>query len=241
MPHHYAFLAASLGASFLFGVAAGNVVLGAPRDARGTMTSGILDHLNPYALFTGATTVSVFAMHGDIYLHLKTEGEYQAWLEWVIWTCFGLFLALFLIQTMGMLVEVPRATANLRVSTWPWVVPVANVLAIADIPGSLFRKKPAAAFIRSSFNVFAYVFLLMTALWPNIMVATNPTRGLSLSDATGSDKTLIIGLIMEVVGLPFVVAYSALVYWTFRARRGWSGTALEPGRRIQGKRPIANR
>ena len=88
----YAFFAASLGAAFLFGVAAGNVVLGVPLDQRGTMTSGILDQLNPYALLTGATTVSVFAMHGGIYLHLKTEGEFQARLERVVWTCFGLFL-----------------------------------------------------------------------------------------------------------------------------------------------------
>jgi cytochrome bd-type quinol oxidase subunit 2 len=34
--------------------------------------------------------------------------------------------------------------------------------------------KPAAAFVSSSFNIFAYVFLLVTALWPNIAVASDP-------------------------------------------------------------------
>ena len=214
----HAFFAASLGATFLFGVAAGNVVLGVPLDERGTMTAGILDQLSPYALLTGATTVSVFAMHGGIYLHLKTEGEFQARLERVIWTCFGLFLTLFLIQTMWTLVEVPRATANFRASKWLWVVPMINVLAVANIPRSLFVKKPAAAFVSSSFNIFAYVFLLMTALWPDIVVATDPAHSLSLSDAASSDKTLIIGLIVVAVGMPFVVAYSAVVYWTFRGK-----------------------
>ena len=188
----------------------------------------MLDQLNPYALLTGATTVSVFAMHGGIYLHLKTEGEFQARLERVIWSCFGLFLTLFLIQTMWTLVEVPRATANFRASKWLWVVPMANVLAVANIPRSLFRKKPAAAFLSSSFNIFAYVFLLMTALWPDIVVATDPARSLSLSDAASSDKTLIIGLIVVAIGMPFVVAYSAVVYWTFRGRCGWSRIATEP-------------
>ncbi|MGC8638792.1 MAG: cytochrome d ubiquinol oxidase subunit II [Isosphaeraceae bacterium] len=214
----YAFFAASVGAAFLFGVAAGNVVLGVPLDERGTMTSGILDHLNPYALLTGATTVSVFAMHGGLYLHMKIEGEFQDRLERVIWTCFGIFLTLFLIQTMWTLVEVPRATANFRTSKWLWVVPMANVLAVANIPRSLFRKEPAVAFVSSSFNIFAYVFLLLTALWPDIVVATDPAHSLSLADAASSDKTLIIGLIVVAIGMPFVLAYSSVVYWTFRGK-----------------------
>ncbi|MFO0888011.1 MAG: cytochrome d ubiquinol oxidase subunit II [Isosphaeraceae bacterium] len=214
----HAFFAASLGATLLFGVAAGNVVLGVPLDSRGTMTSGVLEQLHPYALFTGVTAVSVFAMHGAIYLHLKTEGDLHARLGRVIWTCFGLFLTLFLIQTMWTLVEVPRATLNFRTSRWLWVVPVANVLAIANIPRSLVLGKPAAAFVSSSFNIFAYVFLLMTALWPNIIVATDPAYSLSLSDAASSNRTLVIGLIVVAVGMPFVVAYSAVVYWTFRGK-----------------------
>jgi cytochrome d ubiquinol oxidase subunit II len=214
----YAFFAASLGATLLFGMAAGNVVLGVSLDGRGTMTAGVLDQLHPYAVLTGATAVSVFAMHGAIYLHLKTEGELHARLVRVIWTCFGVFLSLFLIQTMWTLVEVPRATANFRSSRWLWAVPVANVLAIANIPRSLVLGKPAAAFVSSSFNIFAYVFLLMTALWPNIVVATNPAQSLSLSDAASSNRTLVIGLIVVAVGMPFVVAYSAVVYWTFRGK-----------------------
>ena len=110
----------------------------------------------------------------------EDRGELQTRLGRVIWTCFGLFLTLFLIQTMWTLVEVPRATANFRASRWLWVVPVANVLAIANIPRSLVLGRPAAAFVSSSFNIFAYVFLLMTALWPNIIVATDPAYSLSL-------------------------------------------------------------
>ncbi len=214
----YAFFAASLGASVLFGIAAGNVVLGVSLDQQGTMTSGVLDQLHPYALLTGATAVSVFAMHGATYLHLKTEGELQARLKRVIWRCFGLFLTLFLIQSMWTLVGVPQATANFRSSKWLWVVPVANLLAVANIPRSLVRGKPGAVFASSSFNIFNYVFLLMSAVWPNIVVATDPSRSLTLSDAASSDNTLVIGLIVVAMGMPFVLAYSAVVYWTFRGK-----------------------
>lgn len=52
----------------------------------------------------------------------------------------------------------------------------------------------------------------MSTVWPNIVVATDPARSLSLSTAASSDKTLVIGLIMVGVGMPFVLALSAVVY-----------------------------
>ena len=39
----------------------------------------------------------VFAMHGAVYLYLKTEGDLHARLKRAIWTCFGLFLSFFLV------------------------------------------------------------------------------------------------------------------------------------------------
>lgn len=212
----YAFAAASAGATFLFGVAAGNAVWGIPLDDRGTVTAGVLDQLHPYALLTGATAVAVFALHGALFLQLRTEGPFRERLRATAWTCFGLFLTLFLLQTMWTLAEVPRAVANFRASRWLWVVPVANVLAIASVPRSLYRDRPGAAFAGSSFSIFAYVFLLMSALWPDLVVATDPAHSLGASDAASSNKTLAIGLVVVAVGMPFVMAYTAVVYWTFR-------------------------
>ncbi len=214
----YAFFAGSVGATFLFGVAAGNAVWGVPLDERGTVTAGVLDQLHPYALLTGLTAVAVFAMHGAVYLHLKTEGPLHDRLREVMWTTFGVFLTLFILQTMWTLVEVPRATANFRTSKWLWVVPVLNVLAIANIPRSLYRGRPAAAFASSCFNIFSYVFLLMAALWPNVVASTDPATSLTVGDAASSNKTLVIGLVVVAVGMPFVVTYTAIIYWTFRGK-----------------------
>ncbi len=214
----YAFFTGSFGATFLFGVAAGNAMSGVALDATGTIRGGILEQIHPYALLTGVTAVAVFAMHGAIYLHLKTEGPLHERLREVMWTTFGIFLTLFLIQTMWTLVEIPQATANFRTSKWLWVVPVLNVLAIGNIPRALYRKQPAAAFVSSCFNIFAYVFLLMAALWPNLVVSTDPANSLSLSDAASSNRTLVIGLIVVVIGMPFVATYTGIIYWTFRGK-----------------------
>src|SRR5262249_38476343 len=65
------FFGSSLLASFLFGVAVGNIMIGVPLDERGVFTGSIIDLLNPYALMAGVTVVTMFAMHGAIYLFLK--------------------------------------------------------------------------------------------------------------------------------------------------------------------------
>ena len=75
------FWAASLGLALLLGVAFGNVLSGVPIDAQGNMHVTLFDLLNPFALLIGATTVVMLALHGGIYLTMKTEGELLARIE----------------------------------------------------------------------------------------------------------------------------------------------------------------
>src|SRR5215470_6513370 len=51
----YSFFGSSLLASFLFGVAVGNSMIGIPLDERGVFTGSILDLLSPYAVMAGFT------------------------------------------------------------------------------------------------------------------------------------------------------------------------------------------
>src|SRR5207249_1831570 len=104
----------------------------------------------PFALLTGATAVAVFAMHGAIYLTLKTEGEFRDRLRRAAWVAFGVFIALFVVQTAWTLVAVPRATANFLHSPWLWAVPLFNLYAIANIPRALYQRRPGYAFASSS-------------------------------------------------------------------------------------------
>ena len=65
----------SLIPALLFGVAFGNLARGVPIDASMNYIGGFLYLLNPYALLGGIATVLVCALHGSIFLNLKTTGE----------------------------------------------------------------------------------------------------------------------------------------------------------------------
>src|SRR3954452_10095273 len=61
--------------ALLWGVAFANIVAGVPIDADKQFTGTLLTLLNPYALLGGLTTLSLFALHGALFLGLRTTGE----------------------------------------------------------------------------------------------------------------------------------------------------------------------
>src|SRR5262245_43069223 len=105
------FFGSSLLASFLFGVAVGNGMIGIPLDEGGVFIGSLTDLLNPYALMAGLTVVLMFAMHGAIYLVLKLpKGEAQDRVRNWVWHTWGSFLVLYVLGSMYTLVAIPRAT-----------------------------------------------------------------------------------------------------------------------------------
>jgi cytochrome bd ubiquinol oxidase subunit II len=212
------FLGSSL-AALLFGVAVGNVMAGIDLNSSGDFEHGILSQLHPFALLVGLLTVVLFGLHGAIYLYLKTENDFQRRLEPVIWRCFGLFLILYLFTTMFALVSYPHLLHGFRRFPWLWIVPMLHVLAIANIPRCLYRKEPGLAFISSSCNILALVALIGIGLFPNLVYSPNfPAHSLNVYNASSSVRTLQIGLLIVVLGMPFVLAYTAVIYWTFRGK-----------------------
>jgi cytochrome d ubiquinol oxidase subunit II len=214
-----AFALGSTGATAVFGTAVGSLLLGIPLDARGEFVGTTRDLLHPYALVVGAMTVALFALHGAVYLELRTEGDLRRRAHRAAWSAYGTFLLLFLLVTMFTLVEVPRATARLREAPWLWGVPVLNALAIANIPRALFHGRPGETFASTCAVIVALVALLGAALFPHLVPSRPaPENGLTLWNAASSAKTLGIMAIVAAIGMPLVLTYTAVVYWTFRGK-----------------------
>jgi len=214
------FFAGSTLAALLFGVAVGNAMLGIPLDARGDFTGTLLDLVSPYTLLVGVFVVATFAMHGALFLYLKTEGELQQRLEVWMWRTFGVFLVTYLLTTIYTLVLVPRAAAKFQ--QFPVLAPlavVAAVLAVANVPRSIYWRRPAQAFASSCVAIAALLALFGAALYPNLVTAANaPALSVTIFNAASSPRTLTIMLAIAAIGMPFVAGYTAVIYWTFRGK-----------------------
>jgi cytochrome d ubiquinol oxidase subunit II len=208
-------------ATLLFGVGVGNAMIGVPLNDRGIYLGGFWGLLDPYALLVGIMTVSLFLLHGAIYLHLKTHGPLQARSErWMRWS-YTFFLSMYAVVTAATLVAVPRAFAPFREHPWAWSVVVLNVAAVVSIPYALSHRWPGRAFLASCATVCALVLLLGLALFPNLVTSRPlPENSLTIYNAASSPKTLGLMLIVAAIGMPFVLAYTSVIYWVFRGKVG---------------------
>ena len=194
-------------------------MMGLPIGADKTYVGTFSDLLHPYSIGVGALAIATFAMHGSIYLHLKTTGDLQERIHRMMWTTFGVFLVLYMLITIVTLATMPSAIRNFEDFPWAWGVVVLSVLAIANIPRAIYRGKPLYAFVSSACTIAALVCLFGVALYPNLIASSlNPDWSLTIYNAASSQRTLAIMRNIAFIGMPFVLAYTATIYWVFRGK-----------------------
>ncbi|MBT2518914.1 cytochrome d ubiquinol oxidase subunit II [Streptomyces sp. ISL-90] len=197
--------------ALLWGVAFANIVQGVPLDAGHNYTGTLVDLLNPYALLGGVTTLLLFLTHGAVFVSLKTEGELR-------------HRARHLATRAGA-VTIVVATAfllwtGLAFGT-PWFWVFALVAAAALIGGWLANTRSAerTAFTLLAITVAAAVLGLFSALFPEVMPASNdPANSLTIANASSSTYTLTVMSWTALIFLPLVLAYQGWTYWVFRKR-----------------------
>jgi cytochrome d ubiquinol oxidase subunit II len=215
----FCFSASSTVVTFIFGLLVGNLFLGVPIGPNMQFTDLESIAFRPYAILVGLFAVAAAAMHGSIFLYLKTEGDLQRRLHNLMWTSFGIFLVFYMLTTIITLVKVPRAVINFEQYPWLWSIVLLNVLAIANIPRAIFLHRPGYAFASSIAALAALAALFGVALYPYILYSNiAPEYSLTIYNAASSQKTLGIMLIAALLGMPFVVAYTFIVYWVFHGK-----------------------
>jgi cytochrome d ubiquinol oxidase subunit II len=215
----FAFSCGSFLSALLIGVAMGNIVRGIPLDADHEFAGTLLGLLNPYALLMGVTTVLLFAMHGAIYLAMKNDGELHDIVSSWIPRLIGFFLASYFLFNIYTLIEVPWVLETVRERPHILFFVAATALVALNIPREIHKKREFSAFL-SSCGVMAMMMATFgLTYFPHMVLSTpDPANSLTIYNAASSQKTLGIMLIIAVLGVPLVLAYTASIYWVFRGK-----------------------
>ncbi|MDP0499670.1 MAG: cytochrome d ubiquinol oxidase subunit II [Verrucomicrobiota bacterium JB022] len=213
------FSLASILCSFIIGVTMGNIARGVPLDADFEYAGGFFTLFNAYSLWMGVTTVALFAMHGAIYLHLKTEGNYHQRVKAWIQPCMIAFILCYALFTLATLLYVPHITDALRAQPAYFVLVVLVILAIANIPRSIYLDKGGQAFASSVVAMGLLMGLFGIGMYPYLVYSLpNPEHSLDIYNGASSDKSLGIMAIIAAIGVPLVLGYTAVIYWIFRGK-----------------------
>ncbi len=213
------FSAGSFGVALLLGVAFGNVISGVPIDADRNVRISLLGLLHPYALLVGITTIALLALHGASYLVLKTDGDLQARVRGWVRPLMIAFIIAYAVTTLATLLYEPHMAARIQSQPVFFLIPVATVLAIANIPREVFLAREFRAFLSSALTIVLLMALVGVGLYPTMMLSTpDPSHSLTIFNAASSPRTLSIMLVIAVVGVPMVLAYTTVIYWIFRGK-----------------------
>ena len=214
-----AFSVASFLIALLMGVALANIITGIPIGPDKEFTGTFLSLINPYTVLVGVTTVALFMMHGAIYSVMKTDGDLQKKLRGWVNNTIIFFVICYATVTMTTLIYYPHMVENFRAVPVLFIVALLNMLAIANIPREISKGREFRAFFSSAASIAALLLLFAIGIFPNIVFSNpNPEYSLTIYNAASSDKTLTIMLIIALIGIPFVFAYTITIYWIFRGK-----------------------
>lgn len=215
-----AFAIASIALSILMGVALGNLVIGVPINPKGEYAGTfwtLLSH--PYPIIVGVTTLAMFMLHASIYLALKTEGElHQQVRGWVKNSMIFYFVS-YAVLSISTFIFAPQMAAKFQSMPFLIILPILNILALANVPREIHHGRDFLAFLSSCFSIVANLTLFGIGMFPN-MLPSNPTpqNSLTVLNSASSTASLTIMMTIAIIGVPFVLAYTAAIYWVFRGK-----------------------
>ena len=215
----WAFGLGSLLPALLFGVAVGNVLRGVPITSEGNWAGSFVGLLNPYALLVGLVSVALFVMHGALWLRLKASGALaERMARWAVraWTA---FVVLYGTATAVTFAAAPHLFAGVVRRPLFWVLLAVLVAGLAGVPWASRRGKEVLAFLASATTIVAMVALCAVSLYPRIVPSTlGLDRSLTIYNSASTPRTLTVMLVIALVGMPFVIGYTAVIYRIFKGK-----------------------
>jgi cytochrome d ubiquinol oxidase subunit II len=214
-----AFGLGSLIPALLYGVAIGNILRGLPIDAKGVYHGTFLGLLNPYALVVGAVSLSMFVMHGAIYMTLKSEGSLmekmvkRANKAWIV------FVLVYLTATIMTIFEGKWLFASILGFPIFWVPLLLLFVTIIYIPIGLKTRRFGNTFTASALMIATMILLMALSMFPKLVPSSiDLSYSLTIYNASSTPRTLETMLIIALIGIPIVLGYTIWIYRIFKGK-----------------------
>ncbi len=222
------FAGSSLLLAVFYGAALGNVVRGVPLNDQGYFfealwtnfrlgpNTGILDW---YTLVVGAAALAALALHGALWVALKTEGPVQARSRFLARRIWWITLALAIVVTAVTFAIQPEVPTNLTAHPWGYIFPALALFGLAGMAWFMRRQDDLKNFLASCTYIAGMLTSVVFGLYPLVLPAsTNPAYSLTIQNAKAGDYGLRIGLVWWIIGMALATAYTIHVYRSFAGK-----------------------
>ena len=216
----FCFFFASLILALNVGFILGNWIEGMPIDEKGLLVGGIKTLIRPYPFLISLFGLSLFMMHGSIYLMMKTEGKlHNRMRKWAKRLIF-IFLFFWAVATLVTIIRHPRMVAPF------WEHPALNIFILLSFGGigalcyCIAKRKDGLAFVCSCLSIVFFLLLFVVGTFPYFVFSTiDPVQNsLTLFNSSVTKKALIVLTIVAASGIPLSFFYGSYVYRIFRGK-----------------------
>jgi cytochrome bd ubiquinol oxidase subunit II len=214
------FSIASIIIAFCVGVVFTNLVQGIPINQEKIFIGSFWNFFTPYTILGGITVISLFMMHGTLYLLMKTEGTLHESLRTWVKKAITFFIICYGILTCMTLLFYPHMSEKMLLHPPLFIFPFVTLFFVIIIPFLTKHQKDGLSFVFSCLSIIFLFILFGLGTFP-VMVRSsiNPEQfSLTLFNAASSMLTLKVLLIIVIIGIPFVLAYGFYLYRVFRGK-----------------------
>ncbi len=222
------FAGSSLLLAVFYGAALGNVVRGVPLNEQGYFfealwtnfrlgqNTGILDW---YTIIVGVAALATLALHGALWVGLKTDGPVQARSRSLARRLWWITLALTILVTVVTFSIQPEVPANLTTHPWGYVFPAIALFGLASMWWFMRCQNDFKSFFASCIYITGMLTSVVFGLYPLVLPAsTNPAYSLTIQNAKAGEYGLRIGLVWWIIGMALVMGYTIHVYRSFAGK-----------------------
>jgi cytochrome d ubiquinol oxidase subunit II len=208
----------SLLPGFFIGIILANMLRGIPIDAHMNYVGNPLTMFNPYALLTGIVFITLFALHGAIFVNLRVTGpllKRSRKAAQLLWPLTVVLVLLFTIDSY-MSADVFR-----RLFLNPRIAPLGDlmIVALVSVGWLVHTRRSGLAFAMTCLTIALAAVTVCLGLFPNVLISSlNPAWNLTVTSAASSAYTLQVMSWLGLSLLPFVLLYQGWSYWVFRRR-----------------------
>jgi cytochrome d ubiquinol oxidase subunit II len=211
--------AGSLVPAIVWGAAFTDFAHGVPLSAKG-YTGGLLGAVHPIALVGGLASLAVFAVHGSLFLSLKTTGDLAARARSSARVS-GVAAVVLLAAAVIWLAAAGRPPVPGQLPGG--VALVIALAALAAIAGAVLlttRDRQGQAFAATGAGIVLAIGAVFARMFPAVIPASNAAAkgGLLIGAAASQHNTLSVMTIVAAIFTPVVLAYQGWTYWVFRQR-----------------------
>jgi cytochrome d ubiquinol oxidase subunit II len=213
---------ASAALALEFGIALGNVVRGVPLDQNGYFFLPLWTNFSPaggvgiidwYTFVVGVVSLLALAVHGSLWVVLKTEGSLQERTRLFGARCWTASLPIMLLMTGVSFAIQPNLMKQFRAHPGGAIFPALAVVGMMGARVLSSRRRDLQAFLASGLYLTGMLSSVAFGVFPNVLPAnTRPDLGLTIYNAATAEYGLFVGLCWFIPGIALAIGYTILVY-----------------------------